>query len=605
MRVGLGSHAGETEVERKEGRGTGFKPPTPGEISAHFPQLEILELLGRGGMGAVYKARQKQLDRLVALKILPPSVKRDPSFAERFTREAKALAKLNHPHIVTLYEFGQTEGIFYFLMEFVDGVNLRQLQGASRVTPEQALAIVPQICDALQYAHQRGIVHRDIKPENILLSREGEVKIADFGVAKIIAQSLAPAEEPPSDPAAARQTRMTGVVGTPQYMAPEQVKQPAKVDHRADIYSLGVVFYEMLTGELPGEKFAPPSRKVRVDVRIDEIVLRALEKKPELRYQQASVLKTDVETVVQSSEAPRPPPPPANPVVNSQHAGIRRTWTTGDRLLQAVAFVGAAGLSGAMVIMPATLPPRVPVHFDLAGRPDRWGTVGELIWVPLIGLFLYGLLTAIAWAIPAANAERQYVLVRRMVLALTVVVVWSCLGGLWQTGRVAVGAATGISPFFLLAVAGGLAASVLYVLVASRNGERPPYDNPGIRQTLRPIHASRTLYQDQLIAITDHEIVFHRYYFPFGGDRHVPFSDIESIQVRPPSLLGGSWRLWGSGDFRTWFPQDFARPSRDRIFILLLRGRFNRIGFTVEDSPRVIEIMKERGFSPEASFSML
>jgi hypothetical protein len=388
-------------------------------------------------------------------------------------------------------------------------------------------------------------------------------------------------------------------------MAPEQVQQPAKVDHRADIYSLGVVFYEMLTGELPGEKLAPPSRKVQMDVRIDEIVLRALEKKPELRYQQASVLKTDVETVVQSSETPRPPALPANPILNSQPPRIGRTWTAADRLLQTVAFVGAVGLLGAMIIMPATLPSRVPVHFDLVGRPDRWGTVGELIWVPLIGLFLYGLLTAIAWAVPAANAERQYVLVRRMVLALTVMVVWSFLGGLWQTARVAVGAATGISPFFLLAVAGSLAACVLYMLVASRNDDRRPNDNVRSHQTLRPIHASSTLYNDRLIAITDQGIVFHRYYFPFGGDRHVPFSDIESIQLRPPSLLGGSWRLWGSGDFRTWFPQDFARPSRDRIFLLCLRGRFRRIGFTVEDSQKVIEILKERGFSHEASFSIL
>jgi serine/threonine protein kinase len=425
MKVGLGSRAGETGVEPREGRGQGFKPPTPGEINAHFPQLEILELLGQGGMGAVYKARQKQLDRLVALKVLPRSVESDPSFAERFAREAKALAKLNHPHIVTLYEFGQAKGIFYFLMEFVDGVNLRQLQGASRLTPEQALAIVPQICDALQYAHQRGIVHRDIKPENILLSSEGVVKIADFGVAKIIAPSLASAEEPPSAPAATRKTSVTGMVGTPQYMAPEQVQQPATVDHRADIYSLGVVFYEMLTGELPGEIFAPPSRKVQMDVRIDEIVLRALEKNPALRYQQASVLKTDVETMVQSSETPRPPAP--------------------------------------------------------------------------------------------------------------------------------------------------------------------------------PIHALRTLYKDRLIEITDQEIVFHRYYLPFGSDRHVPWSHIESIQVRPPSLSSGSWRLWGCEDFlRTWYPLDFARPSRDRIFLLCLRGRSRRIGFTVEDSSKVMEILKARGLLREA-----
>jgi len=134
-----------------------FSPPAVAELAPLFPQLEILELIGKGGMGAVYKARQKQLDRVVALKILPPGIGADPAFAERFAREAKALAKLNHPGIVTLYEFGSTSGhqpltlnsqLFYFLMEFVDGVNLRQLLAGGRVSAREALAIVPQICDA-------------------------------------------------------------------------------------------------------------------------------------------------------------------------------------------------------------------------------------------------------------------------------------------------------------------------------------------------------------------------------------------------------------------------------------------------------------------------
>lgn len=167
-----------------------FVPPALEELAAKFPQLEILEFVGQGGMGAVYKARQKQLDRCVALKVLPPQTAAGPGFAERFTREARALAKLNHPHIVTLYEFGQADGLFYFLMEFVDGVNLRQLLHEGRLAPKEALAIVPQICEALQYAHERGIVHRDIKPENILLNKEGQVKIADFGVAKLAAHGL-------------------------------------------------------------------------------------------------------------------------------------------------------------------------------------------------------------------------------------------------------------------------------------------------------------------------------------------------------------------------------------------------------------------------------
>ena len=270
-------------------------PPTPAELAPHFPDLEILELVGRGGMGVVYKARQKRLDRLVALKILSPKIGQDPAFAERFAREARAMAMLSHPHIVAVYDFGQTDGLYYFLMEFVDGVNLRRLLDTGKLAPEEALAIVPQICDALQYAHDHGVVHRDIKPENILLDKEGRVKIADFGLAKLVGRE-------------AKDLTLTGagqVMGTPHYMAPEQIEHPQEVDHRADIYSLGVVFYQMLTGELPIGRFAPPSKKVQIDVRLDEVVLRALEKEPERRYQQASEIKTQVETIVTTPRASR------------------------------------------------------------------------------------------------------------------------------------------------------------------------------------------------------------------------------------------------------------------------------------------------------------
>jgi serine/threonine-protein kinase len=277
-------------------------PPSTSELAPLFPQLEILGLIGKGGMGAVYKARQKQLDRIVALKILPPGIGDDPAFAERFMREAKALAKLNHPGIVTLYEFGKADGLYFFLMEFVDGVNIRQLLHAGRVSAREALAIVPQICDALQFAHDQGIVHRDIKPENILMDRRGRVKVADFGLAKIIGGEGDKVSGEKSPMPSASLTDAGKVMGTPQYMSPEQIQAPGEVDHRADIYALGVVFYQMLTGELPGKKIEPPSKKVHIDVRLDEIVLRALEQKPERRYQQASILKTQVETFVTGAE---------------------------------------------------------------------------------------------------------------------------------------------------------------------------------------------------------------------------------------------------------------------------------------------------------------
>jgi serine/threonine protein kinase/biopolymer transport protein ExbD len=305
-------------------------PPTVAELAPEFPQLELLELLGRGGMGAVYKARQKSLDRLVALKLLRPGLDADPSFAERFTREARALAQLNHPGIVTLYEFGRTPGgLFFILMEFVDGLNLRHLLAAGRLSPREALAIVPPLCDALQYAHDRGLIHRDIKPENILIDRLGRVKIADFGLAKLTTNSTAQAASLSANdtnvsPTSASDTghcslvighsadgasAVGAVFGTPGYMAPEQREHPAAVDHRADIYALGVVLYQLLTGELPDTKqLQPPSQRVQLDIRLDAIVLRALEANPSRRYAAASELKTQLETIA-SSSPPAPLPP--------------------------------------------------------------------------------------------------------------------------------------------------------------------------------------------------------------------------------------------------------------------------------------------------------
>ena len=202
------------------------------DLAPHFPQLEIIELLGQGGMGAVYKARQKHLDRFVALKVIPPAAANEPAFAERFAREARALARLNHPNIVMVHDFGEAGGIYYLLMEFVDGSNLRQAMGAGHLQPQEAIAIVPLVCDALQYAHDQGVVHRDVKPENVLLDKSGHVKIADFGLAKLLHHS----------PRDFTLTHSRQVMGTPQYMAPEQIERPSDVDHRADIYSLGVMF---------------------------------------------------------------------------------------------------------------------------------------------------------------------------------------------------------------------------------------------------------------------------------------------------------------------------------------------------------------------------
>jgi len=238
-------------------------------------------------MGAVYKARQRGLDRMVALKILPPQISAEPAFAERFAREARALARLNHPNVVTVFDLGQTGPLYYFLMEFVDGINLRQMLQAGQLAPRDALNLTLQICEVLEYAHGEGVVHRDIKPENILIDKKGHVKIADFGLSKLLG--------------VARQdlqlTMSNQVMGTMHYMAPEQIDKPLEVDHRADLYSLGVVFYEMLTGELPLGRFELPSQKSAVDSRLDELVLKILERNPKSRYQQAAEIRTELESI--------------------------------------------------------------------------------------------------------------------------------------------------------------------------------------------------------------------------------------------------------------------------------------------------------------------
>ncbi len=310
--------------------------PSVEELARAFPQLEIIGLIGRGGMGFVYRARQPRLERDVALKILPQHLAAHPGFAERFAREGKLLAKLNHPSIVSIFDFGESGGYFYLLMEFVDGVNLRQAMRASRFTAAQALSIVPRICEALQFAHEEGVLHRDIKPENILMDAKGRVKIADFGIAKLMERGSASRSTTGTEtgsttasalsaddaaaghrPAVRELTAVSATLGTPQYMAPEQIEHPSDVDHRADIYSLGVVFYELLTGELPIGKFAPPSAKTPLDERVDEIVMRALAKEREQRQQSAGELKTQVETAAAQAAQPaaqtRPSAPTPNP----------------------------------------------------------------------------------------------------------------------------------------------------------------------------------------------------------------------------------------------------------------------------------------------------
>ena len=263
-----------------------WQPPTPDELAKLLPQYRIESLLGRGGMGAVYKGVQAALERHVAIKLLPAEVAANPDFIARFQREARTLAKLQHSGIVAVYDFGQTgAGHLYFVMEFVDGTDLQQILKGPGLEPAQAFVLIGQICDALHYAHQQGVIHRDIKPANILIKLDGRAKVADFGLARPVQ----------GDTGGLTATNM--IMGTPDYMAPEQRTGMARTDHRADIFALGVMLYEMLTGQRPHGAFQPPSQRVQVDVRIDEVVLKALQQEPDRRYQQASEMKTDVDRI--------------------------------------------------------------------------------------------------------------------------------------------------------------------------------------------------------------------------------------------------------------------------------------------------------------------
>jgi len=260
--------------------------PSVKELAPHFPQLEITRLIGRGGMGAIYQARQNSLGRNVALKLLSQEVSGDDEFVERFEREARALAMLSHPNIVTVFDFGRTpNGLAYLIMEFVEGANLRQAISARRLTPSEAIELIVSIGKAIEYAHSKGVVHRDLKPENILLGEDGSAKVADFGIAKIV--------NDPYQRLTLTATRQ--VLGSPHYLAPEQLEAPDQVDHRIDLYAIGVVFYELLTGQLPLGMFEAPSHLVKeIDPRLDPIVLRLLQRNPAKRYQSVRDFLTDV-----------------------------------------------------------------------------------------------------------------------------------------------------------------------------------------------------------------------------------------------------------------------------------------------------------------------
>ncbi|MBI5363649.1 MAG: serine/threonine protein kinase [Planctomycetes bacterium] len=282
-------------------------------LAGLFPEYADFALIGAGGMGTVHRARHRRLERIVALKLLHADLAAEPAFAERFLREARALARLAHPSIVALHDIGERDGVLYLAMEHVDGSNLRTLVRAGPLAPRRALAIARELAAALEYAHAAGVVHRDVKPENVLIGPNGSMKLADFGLAKLV-----------QDGAVA--LTVTGqVLGTLHYMAPEQHERPHSADHRADLYALGVVLYEMLTGSLPLGRFERPSRRSAVDADVDELVLRALEREPARRPQSAGELRAELERIVRDLDAATDAARSA-PAVRAAPATASRSW---------------------------------------------------------------------------------------------------------------------------------------------------------------------------------------------------------------------------------------------------------------------------------------
>ena len=308
---------------------TNFVAPSLEELAPHFPGFEMEHFIAQGGMGAVYQARQISLDRQVAIKILPKEFGIDVAFQESFASEARAMAKLNHPNLIGIYDFGQVNGMLFLIMEFVNGKSLFHSSYGRIIEPEQATEIVGAICQGLHHAHEGGILHRDVKPANILLTPNAVPKIGDFGLAKPMDAGVSEDEV---------------IYGTPGYTAPEIIAR-GQVDHRADIFSTGVMLHELLTGALPDTNRTPPSSIAGTPPSLDAIVERATNPNPNLRYGNAQEMADALKEAMHTAPAATlntPPQTVAPPTNISQKTSI---------IPRMVAIVGVAAIIVAVVLL--------------------------------------------------------------------------------------------------------------------------------------------------------------------------------------------------------------------------------------------------------------
>jgi serine/threonine protein kinase len=276
-----------------------FVAPEPEEIAKFLPAYEVQAFIAKGGMGAVYMARQKSLDRQVAIKILPSHIGGDAYLRSQFESEAKNMAKLNHPNVVSVHDFGEYCDQPYIVMEMVRGKSLYHSARGKKVDARQAGRIVRDICHGLAHAHEQGILHRDLKPANVLLDPNRTPKIGDFGLARHI-----------------KDWATDKAYGTPGYTAPEVAGNPEAVGEAADIYSVGVILYELLTGELPVKPYEPATTLANCDPAFDQLILKAIDSNPVLRYQSAKEMAKAIDRVIQQ-DAPMPVANRIKPVVIS------------------------------------------------------------------------------------------------------------------------------------------------------------------------------------------------------------------------------------------------------------------------------------------------